>query len=38
MKVWIGGRPVFERNVVRDPRFDQDAVAVALPAGNTRCW
>ena len=35
LKVWIDGRPVFERNVVRDPRFDQDAVAVALPAGTS---
>jgi hypothetical protein len=35
VKVWIDGRPVFERNVVRDPRLDQDAVAVALPAGTS---
>ncbi len=35
VKVWIDGRPVFERNVVRDSRLDQDAVAVALPAGTS---
>jgi cellulose synthase operon protein C len=33
LKVWMGGRVVLEKNVVRDVRLDQDAVAVALEPG-----
>jgi cellulose synthase operon protein C len=35
VKAWAGGRPILERNVVREPRFDQDAAGLALPAGET---
>jgi transglutaminase-like putative cysteine protease/tetratricopeptide (TPR) repeat protein len=35
LKVWLAGRPVFQRAVVREPRFDQDAVAVSVPAGTS---
>ena len=35
VKAWAGGQLVMERNVVRDPRFDQDAAAVSLTAGET---
>jgi cellulose synthase operon protein C len=34
VRVWVRGKPVLERNVIREARLDQDAAAVVLEPGD----